>query len=109
MGASGTTVGLVTLNNLTLTRGENSIQAAASFDPKSSDVEQNLLSTFVMGKDNGDDITGFANSTNIASLSSTLPGLKTAFIQGASVSVLPDTLQTSSVGVKVSLFNPFHR
>lgn len=116
MGASGTTIGLVTLSNLTLNRGINTVQAAASFDPKSSDVGQNLLSTFIMGADNGVEINGFADSTNIASLAgglsvlqmtSVLPGLKTALIQGASMSVLPDTLTTSMVGVKVSIANPF--
>jgi hypothetical protein len=116
MGASGTTLGLVTLKNLTLNRGDNTVAAEASFDPKSSDVGQNLLSTFVMGQDNGVDISGYANSTNIASLSaglsaislgSTLPGLKTALIQGSTLIVLPDTLQTSVVGVKVSIANPF--
>ncbi|KAF1802885.1 hypothetical protein V8B55DRAFT_1045444 [Mucor lusitanicus] len=116
MGASGTTLGLVTLNNLTLNRGQNTVAAAASFDPKSSDVGQNLLSTFVMGSNNAVDISGYANSTNIASLaqalsvvslSSTLPGLTTALIQGSSMSVLDDTLQTSMVGVKVTIANPF--
>jgi hypothetical protein len=116
MGASGTTLGLVTLSNLTLNRGVNTVQAAASFDPKSSDVGQNLLSTFIMGADNGVEITGFAESTNIVSLAgglsvlqmnSVLPGLKTALIQGASMVVLPDTLTTSMVGVKVSIANPF--
>ncbi|KAK4514796.1 uncharacterized protein ATC70_002401 [Mucor velutinosus] len=116
MGASGTTLGLVTLNNLTLNRGQNTVAAAASFDPKSSDVGQNLLSTFVMGSNNAVDISGYANSTSIASLaqalsvvslSSTLPGLTTALIQGSSMSVLDNTLQTSMVGVKVTIANPF--
>ncbi|KAI7907912.1 uncharacterized protein BX663DRAFT_492385 [Cokeromyces recurvatus] len=116
MGASDVTLGLVTLNNLTLNRGENTVAAIASFDPKSSDVGQNLLSTFIMGADNAVDITGHPNSTSITSLaqalsvvslSSTLPGLKTALIQGASMSVLPDTLTTSMVGIQVTIANPF--
>ena len=116
MGASGTALGVVTLNNLTLNRGANTVAATSSFDPKSSDVGQNLLSTFVMGKDNSVDISGYANSTNIASLqaglsaitlASTLPGLKVALIQGAAMTVLPNTLQTSMVGVKVTIANPF--
>ncbi|OBZ77180.1 hypothetical protein A0J61_11863, partial [Choanephora cucurbitarum] len=116
MGASDTTLGLVTLSNLVLNRGQNTVGATASFDPKSSDVGQNLLSTFVMGANNGVEINGYPNSTSIPSLagalgaislSSTLPGLKTALIQGSSMSVLPDTLKTSMVGVKVSIANPF--
>ncbi|KAI7873397.1 uncharacterized protein EV154DRAFT_94963 [Mucor mucedo] len=116
MGASGVVLGLVTLNNLTLNRGENTVSATSTFDPKSSDVGQNLLSTFVMGSDNAVDITGYANSTSIVSLAeplsvvtlaSTLPGLTAALIQGSALIVLPDTLTTGIVGVKVSIANPF--
>ncbi|KAI8979283.1 hypothetical protein BDF20DRAFT_1000640 [Mycotypha africana] len=116
MGASGTKLGLVTLSKLTLNRGSNTVSAISSFDPKSSDVGQNILSTFVMGSDNTVDIGGYAESTDIASLAkalsavsltSTLPGLTTALIQGASMSVLPDTLQTGMVGVAVTISNPF--
>lgn len=116
MGASGTILGKVALNNLTLARGENKVLAAASFDPKSSDVGQNLLSTFVMGQDNGVDIIGRSDSTNIVSLAaglsqvsigSTLPGLQAALIQGSSLIVNEDTLSTGVVGVKVSIANPF--
>jgi hypothetical protein len=116
MGASGTDLGVVTLNNLTLARGPNTVLASATFNPKASDVGQNLLSTFVMGKDNAVDISGFKNSTAIASLAnalgaislgSTLPGLKTALIQGGALTVLSDTPKTGVVGVKVSIANPF--
>ncbi|CEG75653.1 hypothetical protein RMATCC62417_10662 [Rhizopus microsporus] len=116
MGASGVKLGLVTLSNLHLARGPNTVNASALFDPKSSDVGQTLLSTFVMGSNNNVEITGFANSTSIASLASglsaislgsTLPGLKTALIQGSALSVLPDTVSTSIAGVRVSIANPF--
>lgn len=116
MGASGVKLGLVTLSNLHLARGPNTVNASALFDPKSSDVGQALLSTFVMGSNNNVEITGFANSTSIASLASglsaislgsTLPGLKTALIQGSALSVLPDTVSTSVAGVRVSIANPF--
>ncbi|KAG2207252.1 hypothetical protein INT46_008870 [Mucor plumbeus] len=116
MGASGTDLGLVMLKNLSLARGPNTVLAEATFDPKSSDVGQNLLSTFVMGQNNGVQISGYQNSTSISSLagplsvvslSSTLPGLKTALIQGGALTVLPDTTKTGIVGVKVSIANPF--
>lgn len=116
MGASGTTLGVVTLNNLTLARGTNTVNATSVFDPKSSDVGLNLLSTFVMGQANSVDITGNANSTSIASLaealgnislSSTLPGLTTALVQGASISIANNSIATGIVPVKVSIANPF--
>lgn len=116
MGSSGVDLGVVTLANLNLARGENTVAASATFNPKASDVGQNLLSTFVMGQNNAVEITGYTNSTPIQSLAdalskislgSTLPGLKTALIQGGAMSVLSDTLQTSQVGVKVSIANPF--
>ncbi|KAG0746078.1 hypothetical protein G6F33_006884 [Rhizopus arrhizus] len=116
MGASDTKLGLVTLSNLNLVRGSNTVNASAVFDPKSSEVGQTLLSTFVMGSNNDVDISGYADSTNIASLAtglsairlmSTLPGLKTALIQGSALSILPDTVTTSVSGVKVSIANPF--
>ncbi|KAI7888807.1 uncharacterized protein EV154DRAFT_447271 [Mucor mucedo] len=116
MGADGTDLGLVTLSNLTLARGENTVAATATFDPKSSDVGKNLLSTFVMGSDNSVSISGYSNSTNISSLVgslgalnlvSTLPGLKAALIQGGAMTVLPDTVTSGTVGVKVSIANPF--
>ncbi|KAK4511701.1 uncharacterized protein ATC70_007244 [Mucor velutinosus] len=114
--ADDTNLGTVTLSNLTLNRGVNTLLAAAKFDPKSSDVGQNLLSTFVMGQDNGVQIGGTNDSTPIASLigalsqvslASTLPGLKVALIQGSALTVRPTTLSDGVVGVKVSIANPF--
>jgi uncharacterized protein GlcG (DUF336 family) len=116
MGSDGADLGLVTLKNLSLARGSNTVMAEATFDPKSSDIGQNLLSTFVMGQDNSVQISGHSDSTAIASLAeplsvislgSTLPGLKSALIQKGALSVLPDTIQTGVVGVKVSIANPF--
>ncbi|CEG74411.1 hypothetical protein RMATCC62417_09637 [Rhizopus microsporus] len=116
MAASDVDLGLVTLSNLTLNRGSNTVNAAASFNPKVSDVGQNLLSSFVMGGNNDVQILGFENSTSIAPLiealssitiTSTLPGLKTALIQGSALTVHPDTNNTGIVGVKVSIANPF--
>ncbi|KAF7727125.1 hypothetical protein EC973_007986 [Apophysomyces ossiformis] len=114
--ADGQKLGVVTLSNLNLARGANTVMASATFDPKSSPVGQNLLSTFVMGKNNDVQIAGFEGSTAIASLAnalsavsigSTLPGLKAPLIQGSSLIVNPDTPQTSIAGVQVSIANPF--
>ncbi|KAG0792916.1 hypothetical protein G6F16_005541 [Rhizopus arrhizus] len=116
MAASDVDLGLVTLKGLTLSRGSNTVAAIASFDPKSSDVGQNLLSSFVMGGNSDVQILGFENSTSIAPLSealsaisitSTLPGLTTALIQGSALTVYQNTNSTGVVGVKVSIANPF--
>ncbi|KAI8875227.1 hypothetical protein K501DRAFT_203069, partial [Backusella circina FSU 941] len=116
MGASGTQLGVVTLANLTLARGANTVAATSTFDPNGSDVGKNLLSTFVMGQENNLDITGFTNSTAVTSLAealgaitleSTLPGLTTAIVQGASLSVLSDSIASGTVAVKVTIADPF--
>jgi hypothetical protein len=116
MMSESTTLGAVILKNLTLNRGSNDLTAVAQFDPKSSQVGQDLLSSFVMGSDNSVQIAGQEGSTPIASLadalkdvslSSTLPGLKAALIQGSALTVLPSTLSDGVVHVKVSIANPF--
>ncbi|ORZ08637.1 hypothetical protein BCR42DRAFT_335337 [Absidia repens] len=116
MFADNKQVGTVALNNLTLNRGETTVVAKASFDPKSSDEGQKMLSSFVMGQNSSAAIGGFDGSTAIASLAkalsaikigTTLPGLKSPLIQNGALTVLPDTIQTSIVNVAVSIANPF--
>ncbi|KAI9255982.1 hypothetical protein BY458DRAFT_558480 [Sporodiniella umbellata] len=116
MAAKDVDMGLVTLKGLTLKRGSNTVAAEATFDPKSSDVGQNILSTFVMGGNSDVQIVGFKESTVIAPLveamaaidiTSTLPGLSTALIQGSALTVYSNTNSTGVVGVKVSIANPF--
>ncbi|KAI9253787.1 hypothetical protein BDA99DRAFT_467830 [Phascolomyces articulosus] len=116
MKAEDVVLGTVTLGQLKLNRGDNTVVATAAFDPKSSSVGQNLLSTFVMGKNNNVNIAGNENSTPIKSLigglsqidiQSTLPGLANPLIQGSKLTVLNDTLATGIVNVQVSIGNPF--
>ncbi|KAI8096238.1 uncharacterized protein BX664DRAFT_323438 [Halteromyces radiatus] len=116
MFAGSTQVGTVTLANLTLQRGDNTVVAKANFDPKSSQDGQGMLTAFVMGKNSSASIGGFQQSTAIQSLvkalsaikiDTTLPGLKSPLIQSAALTVLPDTIQTSIVNVAVSIANPF--
>ncbi|CDS08956.1 hypothetical protein LRAMOSA10316 [Lichtheimia ramosa] len=116
MKSDNTKLGTVYLNQLKLNRGDNTVIATAAFDPKSSSVGQNLLSSFVMGKDNGVNIAGNDQSTPIASLAgalgaisidSTLPGLKSPLIQSSKLTVLNDTLKTGIVNVQVAIANPF--
>ncbi|CAO3627218.1 unnamed protein product [Cunninghamella blakesleeana] len=116
MFAGASQVGTVTLSNLTLQRGENTVIAKANFDPKSSQDGQTMLSTFVMGQNSSASIGGFAQSTAITSLvkalsavkiDTTLPGLKSPLIQYANL-VVPETApQTGVVNVAVTIANPF--
>ncbi|KAL0078642.1 hypothetical protein J3Q64DRAFT_1824759 [Phycomyces blakesleeanus] len=116
MMANDVHLGVVTLNNLKLDRGDNTVLTTATFDPKSSDVGQNILSSFVMGKDNNVHIGGFDKSTDIASLAdalgsisidAVLPGLNASLIQTASLLVQPDSPTTNIVNVQVGIANPF--
>ncbi|KAG1239659.1 hypothetical protein G6F68_018419 [Rhizopus microsporus] len=52
-----------------------------------------------MGSNNDVDISGYADSTNIASLAKCLSAIR--------LIILPDTVTTSVSGVKVSIANPF--
>lgn len=114
--SDSTLIGQVTLPGLKLARGANNLVAQAKFDPKSSETGQNLLSSFVMGQENNVQIEGTQESTAIASLvqglqsislSSVLPGLRTALIQGSSLSVPSTAVSDGLVNVKVSITNPF--
>ncbi|KAI8337106.1 hypothetical protein BC941DRAFT_353316 [Chlamydoabsidia padenii] len=116
MFAESTQVGTVTLTNLTLQRGDNTVLAKANFDPNSSQQGQGMLTAFVMGQNSSAAIGGFEQSTAIASLvkalsavkiDTTLPGLKEPLIQNGALTVLPDTVQTSIVHVSVTIKNPF--
>ncbi|CAO3627231.1 unnamed protein product [Cunninghamella blakesleeana] len=116
MFAGSTQVGTVTLNNLTLQRGDNNVIAKANFDPKSSQDGQTMLSTFVMGKNSSASIGGFEKSTAIASLvkalsvikiDTTLPGLKAPLIQYGNLVVPENAPQTGVVNVAVTIANPF--
>ncbi|CAO3627243.1 unnamed protein product [Cunninghamella blakesleeana] len=116
MFAGSTQVGTVTLNNLTLQRGDNNVIAKANFDPKSSQDGQTMLSTFVMGQNSSASIGGFEKSTAIASLvkalsaikiDTTLPGLKAPLIQYGNLVVPENAPQTGVVNVAVTIANPF--
>ncbi|CAO3693098.1 unnamed protein product [Umbelopsis ramanniana] len=114
---SGETVlGTVLLPNLTLARGPNTVVASGTFDPKGSVAGQNLLTTFVEGKDNGVGIIGYNGTTPVLSLvdslkgislTSVLHGLTSPLIQKASLQVQDDTLTTGYATTIVSMNNPF--
>jgi hypothetical protein len=116
MTTGGTQLGLVTLTNLNLTRGPNTVQAIGLFDPKASTDGQNLLTTFVEGKQNTVGIYGYNGTTPIASLqeglagiilSSIMPGLNSTLVQKASIAILDNTLTTNVANTIVTIANPF--
>ncbi|KAH8549288.1 hypothetical protein BGW37DRAFT_469259 [Umbelopsis sp. PMI_123] len=116
MGSDGTQLGTVTLPNLTLVRGSNTLQATALFNPKANTVGQNLLTTFVAGKANNVTIGGYSNSTVVESLAyafgnvslgAVLPGLPSQLIQSAGLTVYTNTVQTKVAGTSVTIANPF--
>ncbi|KAH8553870.1 hypothetical protein BGW37DRAFT_482570 [Umbelopsis sp. PMI_123] len=114
---SGDTIlGTVLLPNLTLARGPNTVNAQGTFDPKGSITGQNLLTTFVEGKDNGVAIQGYnattpvlslVDSLNGISLTSVLHGLTSPLLQKASLQVRDDTLTTGYATTIVTMSNPF--
>ncbi|KAI9279037.1 hypothetical protein BC943DRAFT_298272, partial [Umbelopsis sp. AD052] len=116
MNAGDTQVGTVTLPNLNLTRGSNTVLAVGAFNPAGSDAGQQLLTTFIEGKQNTVGINGYNGTTIIASLqeglegiilSSIMPGLNATIVQGASLSILDDTLTSGYASTFVTIANPF--
>ncbi|KAI8579351.1 hypothetical protein K450DRAFT_288548 [Umbelopsis ramanniana AG] len=116
MNAGDTQVGTVTLPNLNLTRGPNTVMAVGAFNPAGSDAGQQLLTTFIEGKQNTVGINGYNGTTIVASLqeglegiilSSIMPGLNATIVQGASLSILDDTLTTGYATTFVTIANPF--
>ncbi|RUS28691.1 hypothetical protein BC938DRAFT_481562 [Jimgerdemannia flammicorona] len=113
---ANTTVGDVVLQNLTLARGPNSVNAVAQFDPNGSEAGKQLLASFLGGQNASVNIQGFNGSTNIVSLNgglsqirlgSTLPGLQSKLVNSTNLVVLPDTAATSIAQTYVTINNPF--
>lgn len=110
-------VGSVTIPNMLLTIGNNTLSAVSSFNPKASPYGYEMLNRYTSGLDTPLNISGFDGSTSIASLvpafsdvrvNSTLPGLPEKLVQSASLEVLPTTGVTNDVAhAVVALANPF--
>jgi len=110
-------VGDVTIPNLHLNIGNNTVTADTKFNPKASPHGQEMLNRFVSGLETPFNISGFDGSTGIRSLvpsfsairlNTTLPGLGVQLIQQTSLKVLPTTGVTNDVAQAiVSLNNPF--
>ncbi|WFD23341.1 hypothetical protein MEQU1_002030 [Malassezia equina] len=110
-------VGGVTIPDMHLNIGNNTLTAHSKFNPKASPHGLDMLNRFVSGLDTPLNISGFDGSTGIQSLvpafsairiNTTLPGLGLQLIQQASLKVLPTTGVKNDVSqTLVSLNNPF--
>ncbi|KAF9562767.1 hypothetical protein CPC08DRAFT_361960 [Agrocybe pediades] len=110
-------LGTTVLPNLTLIGGNNTINATSIFQASASPEGIQTLNDFVGKKDVQLVISGFDESTEIASLGPafeslqlevTLPALKTNLLESASLKVLTTTGKSNNVShVTVFLSNPF--
>ncbi|KAK0546638.1 hypothetical protein OC846_005187, partial [Tilletia horrida] len=110
-------LGNVTLPNLNLAIGTNTVIGQSNFDPNRDPIGIETLNRFVSGQNTQLNITGFNGSSNIASLdptlgglrlNATLPGLKATLVQYANLTVLPTTGITNDIAeTRVGLNNPF--
>ncbi|SHO78091.1 Uncharacterized protein MSYG_2433 [Malassezia sympodialis ATCC 42132] len=110
-------VGQVTIPNLNLNIGNNTVTASSKFNPKASPYGQEMLNRFVSGLGTPFNISGFDGSSKIQSLipafsairlNTTLPGLGVQLIQQASLKILSSTGITNDVAqTVVTLDNPF--
>ncbi|KAJ1923184.1 hypothetical protein IWQ60_006039 [Tieghemiomyces parasiticus] len=112
----GDRVGKVTLPDLTLHRRDNQIKARAEFDPNASPKGKKMLSEFMTGDAGTVEISGFEGSSAVPSLNSgmslvklasAMPGLDAQLVEGASFTVLDDTVKTHVAHAGVTILNPF--
>ncbi|KAF9484474.1 hypothetical protein BDN70DRAFT_872495 [Pholiota conissans] len=110
-------LGTALLPNLTLIRGNNTVNATSNFDANASPQGLQTLNDFVNHTDVVLTIAGFNESTNIASLlaafetlsiNAVLPALKTNLLNTAALTILPTTGTANNIThVTVALSNPF--
>ncbi|KZV76329.1 hypothetical protein PENSPDRAFT_747787 [Peniophora sp. CONT] len=110
-------LGTVTMPNLTLNVGNNSVAATSIFQPNNSPEGKDTLNKFVGGTDVTIHIAGYDQSTQVESLleafeslslNVTLPALTTKLLDSASLQVLNSTGHSDNIThVTVALANPF--
>ncbi|CAA7259257.1 unnamed protein product [Cyclocybe aegerita] len=113
----GAILGTALMPNLTLSMGNNTVNATSSFAANGSPQGLQTLNDFVGQKDVQLTISGFDGSTEVTSLAQafrslsldvTLPALKTNLLNSASLEILPTTGRENNIAhVIVSLENPF--
>ena len=110
-------LGTVTMPNLTLAIGNNTVAATSVFQPNNSPEGLDTLNKFVGGTDVVLHIGGYDQSTQVESLleafeslslNVTLPALTTKLLNSASLEVLNSTGHSDNIThVTVALANPF--
>ena len=110
-------VGSVTLPDLKLAIGNNTLEIDAKFNPNAGPQGLEMLNRFISGINTKFNISGYEDSTSIASLkpafsavriNSTLPGLQQKLVQSTKLKVLDSTGNKDDVAqAVVSLSNPF--
>ena len=113
---NGATLGTVTMPNLAIVPGANTIQASSSINPAATPQGMELLNLYTSGAGAAVSIVGTPTSTAVDSLSlafgslnigSQMPGLQSKLLAGASLVVLDTTLSNGLAETVVTVNNPF--
>ncbi|KAG0004259.1 hypothetical protein BGZ79_009843 [Entomortierella chlamydospora] len=112
----GATIGTVTMPNLSIVPGANTVQATSSINPAATTQGMELLNLYTSGAGAAVSIAGSSTSTSIDSLSlafgalnigSQMPGLTSKLLAGASLVVLETTVVDGLAQTVVTVNNPF--
>ncbi|KAF9356574.1 hypothetical protein BGX26_005073, partial [Mortierella sp. AD094] len=112
----GANLGTVTLPNLSIVPGANTVPAYSSINPAASPQGIELLALYTSGAGAAVNIAGTPTSTTIDSLSlafaalnigSQMPGLQQKLLAGASLVVLDTTIVNGLAQTVVTVNNPF--
>ncbi|KAK3824793.1 MAG: hypothetical protein J3Q66DRAFT_326052, partial [Benniella sp.] len=112
----GVRLGTVTMPNLSIVPGDNTVLASSTIDPAASPEGLELLTLYTSGAGATVIIKGTPSSTNVESLSlafgaldisSQMPGLQSKLLAGASLVVLDTTLVDGLAQTIVKVNNPF--
>ncbi|KAF9919737.1 hypothetical protein FBU30_010604 [Linnemannia zychae] len=112
----GVNLGTVTMPNMAIIPGANTIQASSSINPAASPEGMELLTLYTSGAGATVSIAGTPTSTAVDSLSlafgaldiaTQMPGLQSKLLAGASLVVLDTTLVDGVAQTVVSVNNPF--
>ncbi|KAG9064577.1 hypothetical protein KI688_002835 [Linnemannia hyalina] len=112
----GVALGTVTMPNLAIVPGANTIQASSSINPSASPEGMELLTLYTSGAGATVSIVGTPTSTAVDSLTlafgalnieTQMPGLPTKLLAGASLVVLDTTLVDGLAQTVVTVNNPF--
>ncbi|KAF9115595.1 hypothetical protein BGX27_007332 [Mortierella sp. AM989] len=112
----GVKLGTVTMPNLAIIPGANTVQATSSINPAVTPQGIELLTLYTSGAGADVSIAGSPTSTTVDSLSfafgalsigSQMPGLQSKLLAGASLMVLDTTLVNGLAQTVVTVNNPF--